>query len=97
MRSLHQLARRRAVSGFSAPRSVTLQTSTGASRLWQRKFSVTPAVASKLAELDPSKLTINKTSNPSEPRPPHELVFGKTFTGEFSRSREGSKTNTRPV
>lgn len=81
MKSLHQLARRTALSGFIAPRTAAFQTS-AANRLWQRNFSVTATAASKLAGLDPSKLTVTKTTTPKELKPPQELVFGKTFTGK---------------
>ncbi|KAJ9318827.1 hypothetical protein DTO271D3_957 [Paecilomyces variotii] len=47
-----------------------------ASRLGQRTYSS----KSTLPGLDPSKLTIAKTTTPKEPLPPQELVFGKTFT-----------------
>ncbi|KAL1849013.1 branched-chain-amino-acid transaminase bat2 [Paecilomyces lecythidis] len=47
-----------------------------ASRLLQRAYSSKPT----LPGLDPSKLTVTKTTTPKEPLPPQELVFGKTFT-----------------
>ncbi|GAD95488.1 branched-chain amino acid aminotransferase, cytosolic [Paecilomyces variotii No. 5] len=47
-----------------------------ASKLLQRAYSSKPT----LPGLDPSKLTITKTTTPKEPLPPQELVFGKTFT-----------------
>ncbi|KKK22817.1 branched-chain-amino-acid aminotransferase [Aspergillus rambellii] len=78
MKSLHQLARRRALPSLGAPRVVPVQTSS-ANRLWKRSFSVTPA-ASQGASLDSSKLTVTKTSTPKELTPAKDLVFGKTFT-----------------
>lgn len=39
------------------------------------------ASATKLAEIDPSKLSIQKTATPKDLLPPEELVFGRTFTG----------------
>ncbi|KAL3473765.1 aminotransferase [Aspergillus californicus] len=74
MKSLHQLARPRALPTFAAPPV----RSTRANRLWQRNFSAT-SIASKAA-LDASKLTITKTTTPKELLPSKELVFGKTFT-----------------
>ena len=35
----------------------------------------------KLPSIDPSKLTISKTSSPKSLIPPEELIFGRTFTG----------------
>ncbi|KAE8376501.1 aminotransferase [Aspergillus bertholletiae] len=76
MNSLRQFTRRRALQGLVA--SPTQSSSTIG--LWQRHFSNTPAVASRLAGLDPSKLTVTKTSTPKELTPAKDLVFGKTFT-----------------
>ncbi|KAJ5683227.1 Branched-chain-amino-acid aminotransferase [Penicillium macrosclerotiorum] len=78
MKSLQQLARRKALAGLATPR-LSSQT-VAASRLWQRSFGVTAAAASQLAALDASKLTITKTETPKELTPPKDLVFGKTFT-----------------
>lgn len=39
------------------------------------------ASATKLAEIDPSKLSITKSTTPKDLLPPEELVFGRTFTG----------------
>ncbi|KAL2223478.1 cytosolic branched-chain amino acid aminotransferase [Thermoascus aurantiacus ATCC 26904] len=62
-------------------RTVSLQSS-AANRLWQRTYSVKLEATTdpRLPGLDPSKLTITKTTTPKEPLPPQELVFGKTFT-----------------
>ncbi|KAK7511652.1 aminotransferase [Phyllosticta citriasiana] len=38
------------------------------------------ASVSKLARIDPSKLSITKTTTPKDLLPPEELVFGRTFT-----------------
>lgn len=76
MKSLHQLARQRALPSLVAPRFQSPR----ANQLWQRSFSAIPA-ASEGARLDPSKLTITKTSTPKELLPSKDLVFGKTFTG----------------
>lgn len=37
----------------------------------------------KLAEVDPSKLTVEKCHKPGEMLPEDQLVFGKTFTGAW--------------
>jgi branched-chain amino acid aminotransferase len=53
--------------------------------LWQlsRQYSIKPAAAatSKPLDLDPSKLTIEKTVKPSKLTKPEDLIFGRTFTG----------------
>lgn len=43
----------------------------------RRAYSAQP----KLAELDPAKLSVTKTTTPKDLLPPEELVFGRTFTG----------------
>lgn len=79
MKSFRQLARSRALTGLVSPRTSSCQ-NIAASQLWRRSFSATSAAASKLAELDPSKLTVTKTAAPKELLPPQELIFGKNFT-----------------
>lgn len=37
----------------------------------------------KLAEVDPTKLTVEACHKPGEMLPEDQLVFGKTFTGSF--------------
>ena len=44
-------------------------------------FSASAAAASQLPGLDPSKLTITKTTTPKELMDSKDLVFGKNFTG----------------
>ncbi|KAJ5812612.1 hypothetical protein N7474_008913 [Penicillium riverlandense] len=79
MKSLHQLARRKALAGLAGPRIVPAQTVS--TRLWQRSFTATAVAASQqLPGLDASKLTVTKTSTPKELQKPQDLVFGKTFT-----------------
>lgn len=82
MKSFRQLARSRALTGLVSPRTSSCQ-NIAASQLWRRSFSATSAAASKLAELDPSKLTVTKTAAPKELLPPQELIFGKNFTGMY--------------
>lgn len=77
MKSLQQLTRRKALSGFATTRILPSQT-IASHRFWQRNFA---AAASQLPGLDASKLTVSKTTTPKELTPPQDLVFGKTFTG----------------
>ena len=51
-----------------------------------RPYSIKVESAStiKLQEIDPSKLSVMKTTTPKELVPPKELVFGRTFTGRAS-------------
>ncbi|PYH83494.1 branched-chain-amino-acid aminotransferase [Aspergillus uvarum CBS 121591] len=77
MRSF-QVARRRALlQSFVAPGA---SQNSALSQVWKRCFSATPTAASRLAGLDPSKLTVTKTSTPKELTAAKDLVFGKTFT-----------------
>ncbi|KAF7162754.1 hypothetical protein CNMCM5623_007923 [Aspergillus felis] len=78
MSSLRQLARHRALHSFTSTRVGVQNLATRQS--WQRYFSATSAPASQLAGLDPSKLTITKTTTPKELQAPKDLVFGKSFT-----------------
>jgi branched-chain amino acid aminotransferase len=41
----------------------------------------TYSTEARLADIEPSKLSITKTTTPKELVPPNELVFGRTFTG----------------
>ncbi len=49
----------------------------------QRAYSIQAEAASarKLLELDPSKLSVTKTTTPKELTPQEDLVFGRYFTG----------------
>lgn len=49
----------------------------------RRFYSIHAEAASavKLAEIDPGRLSITKTTTPKALLPPEELVFGRTFTG----------------
>jgi branched-chain amino acid aminotransferase len=78
---LFQLARRQALTGLAMPRALSSQ-NINASRTWQRAFSTPAAAASQLPGLDPSKLTITKTTTPKALMDSKDLVFGKNFTGE---------------
>lgn len=84
MNLARQLTRGTPRSANGLFRTVSLQSS-AANRLWQRTYSVKLEATTdpRLPGLDPSKLTITKTTTPKEPLPPQELVFGKTFTGEI--------------
>lgn len=48
-----------------------------------RLYSIQANAASdlKAQDIDPSKLSITKTTTPKQLVPPNELVFGRTFTG----------------
>ncbi|PKX93191.1 branched-chain amino acid aminotransferase, cytosolic [Aspergillus novofumigatus IBT 16806] len=78
MSSLRQLTRHRVLHSFASTRVRVQNPATIQS--WQRYFSAASASASQLAGLDPSKLTITKTTTPKELLAPKDLVFGKTFT-----------------
>ncbi|KAL1965136.1 hypothetical protein VTN77DRAFT_6049 [Rasamsonia byssochlamydoides] len=80
MRLSCQLARSTVLRAGRTPISASLQSS-AANRLWQRSYSVKPVTKSaELPGLDPSKLTVTKTTTPKELIPPEQLVFGRTFT-----------------
>jgi branched-chain amino acid aminotransferase len=53
--------------------------------IWEssKSYSIQAESAStvKLQDIDPSKLSITKTTTPKELVPREELVFGRTFTG----------------
>lgn len=55
-----------------------------AARESSRPYSIKADSAStiKPQDIDPSKLSITKTTTPKELVPPNELVFGRTFTGQ---------------
>lgn len=80
MKSIQQLARQQALTGLAMPRIMSTK-NLAASRKWQRAFSASAPAASQLAALDPSKLTITKTTTPKELMDSKDLVFGKYFTG----------------
>jgi branched-chain amino acid aminotransferase len=42
-----------------------------------------PAPSANLQGIDPSKLTITKTTTPASLVDPKQLVFGRTFTGTY--------------
>lgn len=46
-----------------------------------RAYSV--QTSKKLPDIDASKLTVTRTQTPKEMLKPEELVFGRTFSGEF--------------
>ncbi|TKA81437.1 Branched-chain-amino-acid aminotransferase, mitochondrial [Cryomyces minteri] len=47
---------------------------------WTARFTALPKDIQQLQKIDPSKLSISKTTTPKELTPPEELVFGRTFT-----------------
>ena len=52
----------------------------------QRSYSIQSSenAIAQLPGIDPEALSILKTTTPKELLPPHELVFGRTFTGKYS-------------
>ena len=52
---------------------------------WQlavRRYSIAPAASeTKLADIDPSQLVIERTTNPKPLKAAKDLVFGRNFTG----------------
>jgi branched-chain amino acid aminotransferase len=80
------------VSPFSLPRS-SLATISRRCRPsiaavgHQRWYSIhADHAVSQLQDIDPTKLSITKTTTPKELTAPEDLVFGKYFTGLSSRS-----------
>jgi branched-chain amino acid aminotransferase len=39
-------------------------------------------VGEKIQDINPTKLTIEKTTTPKDLLPPQELIFGRNFTGD---------------
>jgi branched-chain amino acid aminotransferase len=76
---LRQLCPRRA---FFKPTPSRLEAAWESTRPYSIK--VESASTIKLQEIDPSKLSVTKTTTPKELIPPKELVFGRTFTGRTS-------------
>ena len=64
------------------PRSAFKQPSWVTAAL-QRSYSIQAEAAStvKLQDIDPSKVSVTKSTTPKELVPPKELIFGRTFTG----------------
>ncbi|KAK0628913.1 aminotransferase [Bombardia bombarda] len=45
-----------------------------------RQYSIKPATAPSTADIDPTKLTIEKTTSPKSLKKPEDLIFGRNFT-----------------
>ena len=43
------------------------------------------SVGTKIQDIDPTKLSITKTTNPKDLLPPEELIFGRNFSGSCIR------------
>jgi len=76
----HQLFRSAArASALSAGRTGL------AAPAWQqavRQYSIAPAASeTKLADIDPSQLVIERTTNPKPLKAAKDLIFGRNFTG----------------
>ena len=61
----------------AAPLSASLRCRT------QRAYSIhaDASVGTKIQDIDPTKLTITKTTTPNNLLPPAELIFGRNFSG----------------
>lgn len=64
---------------FKKSTSRLAQAAWGASRTYSVKAEA--ASATKIQNIDPTKLSIVRTKTPKELLPHNELVFGRTFTG----------------
>jgi branched-chain amino acid aminotransferase len=80
MRQLLPRCAPRAAS-FFAPRRSTLGFFQAA-----RQYSISPETASetKLQDIDPTQLVLQKTTDPKALKKSEDLVFGQNFTGEPS-------------
>ncbi len=83
MRQLFPRCAPRAVPAFVAPRRSPLGLFQAA-----RQYSISPEAASetKLQEIDPSQLVIQRTSAPKPLKKSGELIFGRNFTGASASS-----------
>ena len=65
-------------------RSLLLQTSSSAQRC-RRAYRIHADASSraKIQDIDPTKLSITKTTTPKDLLPPKELIFGHNFTGMY--------------
>lgn len=52
----------------------------------QRPYSIhaDASVGTKIQDIDPTKLSITKTTTPKDLLPPEELIFGHSFTGSVA-------------
>lgn len=92
MKSIIRLGRRGSAPSF-IPKTNALASSYNApNKTWQRNYTSQrlPSRSDGLPELDASKLSITKNTQPKELLPPNELVFGNTFTGKSKARREKS-------
>ena len=64
-------------------RSLLLQTSSA--QRCRRAYSIHADAPSgvKIQDIDPTKLSITKTTTPKDLLPPRELLFGRNFTGMY--------------
>lgn len=94
MRVLRRLSPRNGLPGRPTAYLSTPQRC-ATSQLWQRSYSNhTSDRNAGLPVLDPSKLSITKTTTPKELIPPQDLVFGRNFSGETSFHLWGTQTLT---
>jgi branched-chain amino acid aminotransferase len=61
----------------AAPLSASLRCRT------QRPYSIhaDASVGNKIQDIDPTKLSITRTTSPKDLLPPEDLIFGRNFTG----------------
>lgn len=85
-----QLVRSHAAPLSAIARTQSLPSRAIVSQRWQRFYSIKPETAAtpSLPNIDPSKLTVTKTTTPKELIPQEQLLFGKTFTGENSPKKQ---------
>ena len=67
----------------AAPLSASLRCRTRTQTQTQRPYSIhaDASVGSKIQDIDPTKLSITRTSSPKALLPPEDLIFGRNFTG----------------
>ena len=78
----------RAAPAFVAPRRSPL----GLFQAAARQYSISPEAASetKLQEIDPSQLVVQRTSAPKPLKKSEELIFGRNFTGPSASASSDS-------
>ena len=67
----------------AAPLSASLRCRT------QRPYSIhaDASVGNKIQDIDPTKLSITRTTSPKDLLPPEDLIFGRNFTGRRPNQR----------
>jgi branched-chain amino acid aminotransferase len=91
MRQLLPRCAPRAAAAFLAPRRSPL----GLFQATRQYSSQKAASETKLQEIDPAQLVLQKTSNPKPLKKAEDLVFGQNFTGRTSRYHGTGLTHMR--